>query len=137
MHAEATIRSRSALNGNIDANLLRSVEECVDCTQTCTSCADACLGENAVSDLPQCIRLNLDCADLCTAITAIASRRTGSNDSVLRAAILVVAMLARPARLSANATHRRTNPAVFAPSPADLARQASTTAAKGIKLSSH
>ncbi|WP_026792322.1 four-helix bundle copper-binding protein [Pleomorphomonas oryzae] len=89
MHAEAMIRSHPALNGHIDAALLRCVEECLDCAQTCTSCADACLGESNVGDLRQCIRLNLDCADLCTVTAALASRRTGSNDAVLRAAILV------------------------------------------------
>lgn len=89
MHAEAMIRSHPALNGNVDTELLRCLEECLDCAQTCTSCADACLGENNVADLRQCIRLNLDCADLCAVTAAMTSRRTGSNDVILRAAILV------------------------------------------------
>jgi hypothetical protein len=88
MHTEAMIRTHPAVNGRVDANLLRCIEECLDCAQTCTSCADACLGESNVSDLRRCIRLNLDCADLCTATAAIASRCTGSNDAVLKAVIL-------------------------------------------------
>ena len=73
MHAEAMIRTHPALNGPVNTDLLRSIEECLDCAQTCTSCADACLGEAHVAELRQCIRLNLDCADLCAATAAIAS----------------------------------------------------------------
>jgi len=40
-----------------------------------------------VKDLTQCIRLNLDCADICAATGAMTSRRTGSNVDVLRAAM--------------------------------------------------
>jgi hypothetical protein len=37
-----------------------------------------------VADLRQCIRLDLDCADLCRATGSVASRRTGTNDEVVR-----------------------------------------------------
>ena len=37
-----------------------------------------------VEQLRQCIRLNLDCADVCAATGAVASRRTGSNESVIK-----------------------------------------------------
>ena len=77
-----------ALNGPVNTDLPRSIEECLDCAQTCTSCADACLGEAHFAELRQCIRLNLDCADLCAATAAIASRRTGANDAVLKAVLL-------------------------------------------------
>jgi hypothetical protein len=63
--------------------LLRCIERCYSCAQTCTSCADACLAEEMVADLRRCIRLNLDCADICLASGAIATRRTGSNQSVV------------------------------------------------------
>ena len=36
--------------------------------QVCTACADACLGEDDVGELTRCIRLDLDCADLCAAL---------------------------------------------------------------------
>jgi hypothetical protein len=47
-------------------------------------CANACLAEDMVQQLRQCIRLNLDCADVCVATGALASRRTGSNEPILR-----------------------------------------------------
>jgi hypothetical protein len=37
-----------------------------------------------VKDLRQCIRLDLDCADICAVTGAIATRRTGSNEDLIR-----------------------------------------------------
>ena len=45
--------------------LLRCIDDCFDCAATCTACADACLGEPGVPELVRCVRLNLDCADIC------------------------------------------------------------------------
>ena len=48
-----------------------------------------------VQNLRQCIRSNLDCADICAATGAMASRRTGSNEQVLRAAVQACAVACR------------------------------------------
>ena len=58
-------------------------------TRACASCrhkacAGACLGEELVKTLRQCIRLNLDCADICAATGKIATRRTGSDEETIR-----------------------------------------------------
>jgi hypothetical protein len=37
-----------------------------------------------VKELLQCIRLNQDCADVCIATGALASRRTGTNEALLK-----------------------------------------------------
>jgi hypothetical protein len=37
-----------------------------------------------VVQLRQCVRLNLDCADVCAATVGVATRRTGSNEEVIR-----------------------------------------------------
>ncbi len=51
---------------SVDHNaLLRCIEECLDCTASCTSCADADLAEDDVHEMVRCIRLCLDCADAC------------------------------------------------------------------------
>ncbi|WP_181706096.1 four-helix bundle copper-binding protein [Chthonobacter rhizosphaerae] len=84
MHVQSMISTHPHVKGNTNDALIRCIEECYDCAQTCTSCADACLGEDMVKDLTQCIRLNLDCADVCAATGAVASRRTGSNESVIK-----------------------------------------------------
>jgi hypothetical protein len=66
--------------------LTRCIEECYRCATACTSCADACLAEQDVNDLIQCIRLDLDCADLCEATGRILLRQTAADPAVLRAA---------------------------------------------------
>ena len=81
------ISTRPDVQGSTADKLLRCIEECYSCAQTCTACADACLSESIVEQLRQCIRLNLDRADICAATGTMASRRTGSNVAVLRAAI--------------------------------------------------
>jgi hypothetical protein len=84
MHAQAMISSHPQVRGSTNDALIRCIEACYDCAQTCTSCADACLAEDMVKDLLQCIRLNLDCADVCAATGALGSRRTGTNEALLK-----------------------------------------------------
>lgn len=58
---------------------IRCIEACFDCSQACTSCADACLSEEAIAELRKCIRLNLDCADICDVTGRMLTRQTGSD----------------------------------------------------------
>jgi len=51
-----------------------SIHAIQDCAQTCISCADACMSEGDIQNLLRCIRLNLDCADICNATFSILSR---------------------------------------------------------------
>lgn len=57
---------------------LNDIADCIDalqdCAQTCTSCADADLGESDIQMLARCARLNHDCADLCTTTARLLSR---------------------------------------------------------------
>lgn len=84
MHAQEMIRTHPQVKGNMNEALVRCINECYDCAQTCIACADACLGEQSVQELTQCIRLNQDCADVCDATGAVATRRTGSNEDLIR-----------------------------------------------------
>jgi hypothetical protein len=84
MHAMQMIKTHPEVRGNTNDVLVRCIEECYDCAQICTSCADACLAEDSVTGLRQCIRLDLDCADICAATGRLSSRRTGSNEAMLR-----------------------------------------------------
>ncbi|GAA4777178.1 four-helix bundle copper-binding protein [Citricoccus nitrophenolicus] len=71
--------------GNIDRQKLdECIQACFECAQTCTACADACLAEDMVAELTRCIRLNLDCADICEATGRVLSRQTGNNAEVTR-----------------------------------------------------
>lgn len=64
--------------------LVHCVEECFSCAATCISCADACLGEETVQELVRCIRLNLDCADVCEATGRVLVRQTAFEPQLAR-----------------------------------------------------
>jgi hypothetical protein len=71
--------------GGVDKEkLAKCIAACFECSQTCTACADACLGEDMVADLVKCIRTNLDCADVCAATGNILSRHTGYDANITR-----------------------------------------------------
>jgi hypothetical protein len=83
MHVRQMISTHPHARGSTNDTLIRCIEECYDCAQLCTSCADACLGEKDVQRLTQCIRMNLDCANVCLATGALSTRRTGSNEQLI------------------------------------------------------
>ncbi len=53
-------------------DLIAAMQACAD---ACTMCADACLGETDVQKMVNCIRLDLDCADICQATARIFARK--------------------------------------------------------------
>jgi hypothetical protein len=91
MHAREMIGTHPAVQGQINDALIRCIEECYSCAQTCTCCVDACLSERMVQELTQCIRVDLDCADICNITGRIMTRRTGSDDEVMRRMLSVCA----------------------------------------------
>lgn len=52
------------------------IDACTKCAQACEHCADACLGEPEVAKMAECIRADLDCADICWATAAWMSRES-------------------------------------------------------------
>lgn len=83
MHTKEMISTHPQALAGANVALSKCIEACYDCAQACTACADACLGENDVQHLVDCIRLNLDCADICAATGRIATRRTASGKQTL------------------------------------------------------
>jgi len=70
---------------NTDAGVLAStIDALSDCAQACTADADANLAEQNLADMVRCIRLCLDCADICTATLRVISRQTSYDASVTR-----------------------------------------------------
>lgn len=54
------------------------------CGQICTSCADACLGETEhLANLRRCIRLDLDCADVCQTTARLIVRQTETPNELI------------------------------------------------------
>jgi hypothetical protein len=84
MQIREMIATHPHVRGQVNDSLADCVDACFECAKVCAVCADACLGEEMVADLTQCIRLDLDCADLCVATGALAARRTGGDVTLLR-----------------------------------------------------
>ena len=94
-HMREMIAAHPDVQGNTNDALIRCIEECYSCAQSCASCADACLAEEMMDQLRQCIRLNLDCADICSATGSIGTRRTGGNEQVILATLDACALACR------------------------------------------
>jgi hypothetical protein len=75
--------------------LTRCIEECFAYALTCTSCADACLAGEDVQELVRCIRLNLDCADVCDATGRVLTRQTTAEARLARSMLEACAQACR------------------------------------------
>nr|WP_313633045.1 four-helix bundle copper-binding protein [Brevundimonas naejangsanensis] len=78
------ISTHPDVRGSVNDSLIRAIEAGYGCAAVCRICADACLAEEMVRDLTQCIRLDLDCADVCLATAGLAVRRAGSNEALIK-----------------------------------------------------
>jgi hypothetical protein len=78
LHAHPAVRSNPVADR---AALLAALGSCAT---ACTVCADACLSETPMLErLRPCIRLNLDCADLCAATARLVARAGEPATSLL------------------------------------------------------
>src|SRR6185312_3669501 len=95
-HVAEMLRTYPADLGDVDrAALVRCIDECFDCSQTCTASADVCLSEADVADLVKCIRTCLDCADVCDTTGRVLSRHTGYDANLTRAVLQACATACR------------------------------------------
>jgi len=56
------------------ALLTAAIDAASDCAQACTADTDADLSEQNLAEMVTCIRLCLDCTDICTATSGVISR---------------------------------------------------------------
>ena len=71
--------------GTVDvARLAAAIDAISDCAQACIADTDADLGEQDVTEMVRCIRLCLDCTDICTATAAVISRPADYDADVAR-----------------------------------------------------
>lgn len=73
----------------------KCIEACLACTIVCTVCADSCLSGGADAAMVDCVRTDLDCADLCAATARIVARQSGSGAATIRAAVEACAAVCR------------------------------------------
>jgi Domain of Unknown Function (DUF326) len=70
---------------NVDVGVLAAAIDAMnDCAQACTADNAADLGEHNLADMVRCIRLCLDCTDVCAAAAAVTSRLVDYDPDVLR-----------------------------------------------------
>ena len=70
----------------VDASVLAAAVDAIrDCAQACAADADADLNEQNLAEMVKCIRLCLDCADVCTATIGVTSRQTEYDANVSKA----------------------------------------------------
>ncbi|MQA09807.1 MAG: four-helix bundle copper-binding protein [Pseudonocardiaceae bacterium] len=75
--------------------LTTCIEECMVCAQACQACASACLTESDIQGLARCIRLDLDCADICEATARILTRLTGDGATDVRTVVHACQLICR------------------------------------------
>jgi hypothetical protein len=66
------------------AELIDHLTSLLDCAATCTLCADACLGEENVKEMVRCIKLNLQCADICAFTAKTVAHPTPPDQEVMK-----------------------------------------------------
>ena len=70
---------------NVDPSVLAAtIDALIDCTQACEADADADLSEQNVAELVKCIRLCLECTDVCGATVGVVSRQAEYDVNVAK-----------------------------------------------------
>ncbi len=67
-----------------DGVFAAAIDAINDCAQACTADVDADLSEHNVAEMITCIRLCLNCTDVCTAAVGVISRRAAGDMSVAK-----------------------------------------------------
>jgi len=68
---------------NVDAGLLAgTIDALNDCTQACIADTDADLSERNVAELVKCIRLCLECTEICSATAGVVSSQAEYDTKV-------------------------------------------------------
>jgi hypothetical protein len=80
----------------VDAGVLAAgIDALDDCSQACTADADANLAEQNAAEMVKCIRLCLNCADICAATATIVSRTAESDGGVIEPLLVACAAICK------------------------------------------
>ncbi len=80
---EALLKSHPEHGGRLAPGRATAARQLEHCASACTICADACLSEDA-SSLRRCIRLTLECADICALAGRSVLRHREADATLLR-----------------------------------------------------
>lgn len=62
----------------------KCIQACYSCAAACDHCATACLAEDNVAAMENCIRTDIDCADICRLAAAAMARGSASASDICR-----------------------------------------------------
>ena len=94
-HIHSMLEAHPSAGESITPALQECIRACFACAETCAACADACLAEATATEMTRCIRINLDCADICTTTGRVLLRRTAPVDEVVRAQLQACAAVSK------------------------------------------
>ena len=81
---------------DVDSGVLAATIEALgDCAQACNTDADADLGEQNLAEMVRCIRLCLNCADICAATAAVTSRAAAAEVGVIEPLLAACAAICK------------------------------------------
>jgi hypothetical protein len=87
---------------SVDAGVLAAaIDALSDCAQACAADTAADLSEKNVTEMVTCIRLCLDCADICSATAGVASRQVEYDAGVIRPLLEACAVICKSCGASA------------------------------------
>jgi hypothetical protein len=81
---ESLLKSHPATDDRLRSARAGAARALADCAAACTICADACLAEKSVASLTRCIRVDLECADVCTLASRAVLRHDEADAALLR-----------------------------------------------------
>ncbi len=93
MQAIPQTRAGHPLATRASLGLRNCIDACFACAVTCTSSAAACTRQTWNDELIRCIRLNLDCADLCDTVGRALSRQARPDWDILRVEVRACATI--------------------------------------------
>jgi len=79
----------------VNPHLLACATACFECAQACALCVDSCLGEVNIVALRRCLRLTLDCGDICQTTSRMLMRQFEPNWSLTQRQLEICAKACR------------------------------------------
>jgi hypothetical protein len=83
-YAREMLKSYRTPSAVDEAVLVAAIDALSDCAQACTADVGLDLAEPELAEMVRCIRLCLDCSDICTATLAVASRQADFDRNVAK-----------------------------------------------------
>lgn len=68
----------------MDTALKEIAQKAFECQQVCNECFDACLKEDDVKMMAECIKLDRECADVCALVATFASRESALKNDLIQ-----------------------------------------------------